>query len=211
MKKRKYMVFCDFDGTITAEETFVAMLKAFATIRFKKIEKLVVSRKLTLKEGVRRMVESIPSNRHPDILEQIQSKPVRKGFPEFLDFLHSRKVPLVIISGGLIDSVKARLASFSDRIYAVHAPEVDRSGDNFRLVSEIEGDEEIIAKAEIMSFYNYEKAIAIGDGLTDLNMALAASIVFAREGLARDLDSRGKPYQTWNDFFDIRDALVKLW
>ena len=205
------MVFCDFDGTITAEETFVAMLKAFATIRFKKIEKLVVSRQLTLKEGVRRLVESIPSHRHPEILDHIRQKPIRNGFPEFLDFLHNRKVPLVIISGGLMDSVKARLASFSDRIYAIHAPEVDKSGDNFRLVSEIEGGDEIMAKAEIMSIYNYEEAVAIGDGLTDLNMALAAATVFAREGLARDLDSRGKPYQTWENFFDIQDSLVKLW
>jgi 2-hydroxy-3-keto-5-methylthiopentenyl-1-phosphate phosphatase len=104
------------------------MLKTFATIRFKKIEKLVVSGKLPLKEGVRRLVESIPSHRHPEILEQIRKKKIRKGFPEFLDFLHGRKVPIVVISGGLMDSVKARLASFSDRIYAVHAPEVDKSG-----------------------------------------------------------------------------------
>lgn len=205
------MVFCDFDGTITVDETFVAMLKAFATIPFKKIERQVVSRELTLKEGVRRLVESIPSHRHPDILDHIRQKPIRNGFPEFLDFLHNRQIPLVIISGGLMDSVKARLACFSDRIYAVHAPEVDKSGDNFRLVSEIEGDEEILAKAEIMSIYNYEEAVAIGDGLTDLNMALAASLVFARESLARDLKSRGKPFQTWNDFFDIRDFLADHW
>ena len=201
----------DFDGTITAEETFVAMLKTFATIRFKKIEKLVVSGKLPLKEGVRRMVESIPSHRHPEILEQIRKKPLRRGFPEFIDFLHGRKVPFVVISGGLMDSVEARLASFSDRIYAVHAPEVDRSGSHFKLKSQIEGEHEILAKADIMSDYNFEEAVAIGDGLTDLNMSLAAATVFAREGLARDLKARGKSYHTWEDFFDIRDALLKLW
>ena len=28
------IVFCDFDGTITAEETFVGMLKQFATLDY---------------------------------------------------------------------------------------------------------------------------------------------------------------------------------
>ena len=47
------IVFCDFDGTITEQETFVGMLKKFATERFDKIDQSVRARNMTLKEGVR--------------------------------------------------------------------------------------------------------------------------------------------------------------
>jgi 2-hydroxy-3-keto-5-methylthiopentenyl-1-phosphate phosphatase len=45
--------------------------------------------------------------------------------------------------------------------------------------------------------------------ITDWNMALAASIVFARSPLTDFLEERGKSYIAWNDFIDIRDRLAK--
>ena len=42
-------------------------------------------------------------------------------------------------------------------------------------------------------------------------MAMAADLVFARDRLATYLDQQGKAYIAWNDFFDIRDYLIKHW
>jgi 2-hydroxy-3-keto-5-methylthiopentenyl-1-phosphate phosphatase len=44
-----------------------------------------------------------------------------------------------------------------------------------------------------------------------VNMALHASIVYARGNLIRHLQARGRTYQAWDDFFDIRDDLAKSW
>ena len=48
----KRIVFCDFDGTITAEETFVGMLKQFATLPYDDIKTQVIDRQLSLGDGV---------------------------------------------------------------------------------------------------------------------------------------------------------------
>lgn len=61
----KRIVFCDFDGTITAEETFVAMLDRFTPEVSARILPELYTKRLTLREGVRQMLESIPSSSYP--------------------------------------------------------------------------------------------------------------------------------------------------
>jgi 2-hydroxy-3-keto-5-methylthiopentenyl-1-phosphate phosphatase len=50
--------------------------------------------------------------------------------------------------------------------------------------------------------------VYVGDGFSDRCAALAADRVFARDGLARYLDSVGAPYEPWEDFSDVAAALA---
>ncbi len=65
------IVFCDFDGTITAVETFVAMFKVFAPEVSSQLLPQMYDRKLTLRQGVRRILKSIPSIKNPTFLGTI--------------------------------------------------------------------------------------------------------------------------------------------
>jgi 2-hydroxy-3-keto-5-methylthiopentenyl-1-phosphate phosphatase len=206
----KRIVFCDFDGTITIEETFVAMITRFAP----KVSALVLpeiyAKRVTLRQGVRQMLESIPSSSYSEIVEFARSQPIRAGFVEFLDFLKTEQIPIVIISGGLHCMVEAVLKPYMDKITAIHAIDLDTSGTYLKVNSKYEGGTEMVAKAEIMASYGAAESISIGDSITDWNMALAASIVFARPPLTDYLDERQKPYIHWNDFIDIRDLFIQL-
>ena len=210
-EKHPRIVFCDFDGTITVEETFVGMLKRFAQVDYDRMQALLVSREITLREGVRQMVESIPSERYPEILNYIRDKELRPGLQELLDFLAGQNVPFVIISGGLVRSIELRLRALAGQIHAIYAADVDTAGEYLQVVSDFEGGTELVAKADIMSRYAFTESVAIGDGLTDVNIALRASVVFARGHLRRYLQEKGKSYQPWNDFFDVRDRLADRW
>jgi 2-hydroxy-3-keto-5-methylthiopentenyl-1-phosphate phosphatase len=207
----KRMVFCDFDGTITVRETLVAMLRRYAPDKMEEFAKKIAGGKITLREGVRGVVESIPSHRYGDVVEFIRDQDIRPGFSALLDFLKDRGVPFVVISGGLVDSVKTRLAPYVDDIHGIYAAGIDNSGEYLKVVSEFEENDELVAKVRVMSLYRYEYAVAIGDGATDQKMALNASVVFARGLLARFLDKAGRPYVSWEDFFNIRDYLQDLW
>ena len=46
-----------------------------------------------------------------------------------------------------------------------------------------------------------------GDGFSDRCVALAASRVFARDGLATYLDDRGVAFEPFEDFHDVLRAL----
>lgn len=104
------IVLYDFDGTITAVETFVAMFKEFAPDVSAQLLPQMYTRQLTLRQGVRQILESIPSHCYPDILECTRSQPIRPGFIELLDFLETHQVPLVVVSGGLQGMVEVGVA-----------------------------------------------------------------------------------------------------
>ncbi|NWF61852.1 MAG: HAD-IB family phosphatase [Fischerella sp.] len=207
----KRIIFCDFDGTITVSETFVAVLKHFAPQLSAQLIPQMYARQLTLREGVRRILESIPSSRYSEILEFTQQEPIRLGFTELLDFLEAKQVPLVVVSGGLRGMVEVVLGDLIQRLHAVHAVDADTSGEYLQVNSEFEGGTELVAKVLVMEKYLADETIAIGDSLTDLNMALATPMVFARDRLAQYLAEHQKPYIPWNNFLEIRDYLAKLW
>ncbi len=205
------VVFCDFDGTITAQETFVAVLKEFAPELAAELIPQMYALKVTLREGVRKILESIPSSRLPEIIEFSRTQPMREGLPELLDFLDSQDVPFVVVSGGLREMVEVVMGELGQRVRGIHAIALDTSGSHFRVLSPYEGDTELVDKVKVMEMYPGDGKIAIGDSVTDLNMAISVPVVFARDRLVQYLSDRNKSYIAWNDFFDVRDALKELW
>jgi 2-hydroxy-3-keto-5-methylthiopentenyl-1-phosphate phosphatase len=211
-------VFCDFDGTITAEETFVGMLKQFTPELSNQLMPEMYARRLTLREGVRQLLESIPSVRYPEILDYAKPKLIRPGLVELLDFLDTEGVPFVVVSGGLRGMVETVLSQAStgipsllERVAAIYAVDVDTTGEFLQVQSEFEGGTELVSKVKVMAQHPAEEQIAIGDSVTDLEMSLYAPVVFARDRLIQYLDEQNKPYIPWNDFFDIREQLSQRW
>jgi 2-hydroxy-3-keto-5-methylthiopentenyl-1-phosphate phosphatase len=207
----KPIVFCDFDGTITAEETFVAMLKQFTPKMSAEIMPKLYNRELTLRQGVRQMLESIPSVRYPEVIAFSQSQQIRPGLVELIDFLDSQAVPFVVVSGGIRIMVETVLGELINRVAAIYAVDIDSQGEYWRVKSEFEAGTELVAKVKIMELYESDEKVAIGDSVTDLNMALSSPLVFARDRLAQYLDHQQKSYIFWNDFFEVRDYLAQRW
>jgi 2-hydroxy-3-keto-5-methylthiopentenyl-1-phosphate phosphatase len=205
------IVFCDFDGTITAQETFVAVLKRFTPELAAELIPKMYRLELTLREGVLQMLESMPSSAYAAILDFAATQPLRSGLPEFLDFLQAQAVPFVVITGGLKGMVEAAIPELLPKIHAVHGAEINTSGAYFKVTSPALGETELVSKVDIMKYYPAGQAIAIGDSVTDLKMAMAADIVFARDRLAEYLGDRKVAYHPWNDFHDIQKTLAKLW
>ncbi|MBS0016797.1 MAG: HAD-IB family phosphatase [Arthrospira sp. SH-MAG29] len=207
----KPVVFCDFDGTITAEETFVAMLKQFAPEVAEETIPKLYTREISLRSGVRRMLESIPSKAYEEIMEFSRTKEMRPGLVELMDFLDSEKVPFVVVSGGIRIMVETVLGELVNRVAGIYAVDVATDGTNLRVHSEFEEGTELVAKVRVMELYEGDPKIAIGDSVTDVNMAIAAQVVFARDRLSRYLDQQEKPYIPWGDFLDVRDRLREIW
>jgi 2-hydroxy-3-keto-5-methylthiopentenyl-1-phosphate phosphatase len=204
------IVFCDFDGTITAVETFAGMLKEFAPDLSAQLMPQMYARTLTLREGVRQLLESIPSHRYANILAYSQKKPIRPGLPELLDFLQERSIPFIILSGGIQGMIETVLKreGLLDKVTAIYGVNIHTQGDYLKVHSDWEDETELVAKALIMSKYSEIETIAIGDSVTDINMARRANLVFARDHLIDYLQSENKSYIPWDNFFDIRQYLL---
>jgi len=208
-QKEEYpgIVFCDFDGTITEQETLERVFNKFASDIWPPLKKDMTSGKITVREAVTRTINSIDASWYDDILDYTLNFSIRPGFEALLDFLESQNVPLVVLSGGIRGMVETRLGNLINRMHAVFAADVDASGRNLQTQSAYEGKTELVDKARVMQFFNTKEKIAIGDGITDFNMARTADLVFARSGLARFMNENNMPYEPWSDFFDICDHL----
>ena len=206
------IVFCDFDGTITAQETFVGMLKAFTPELSAQLMPRMYDRSLTLRVGVRQLLESIPSARYSEIIDFAMAQAIRPGVGELLDFLDGQSIPVVVISGGVHAMVEAVLAreGLLTRVKAIAAVHLDTQAECLKVISPYEGETELIAKVQVMNQYPAQETIAIGDSVTDINMALQADFIFARDRLQTYLDAEGKSYWPWSDFWDIRDRLQAI-
>ncbi|MEO1673053.1 MAG: HAD-IB family phosphatase [Cyanobacteria bacterium J06631_2] len=207
------VVFCDFDGTITTQDTFVSVLERFAPETTAQLLPAIFRREITLKDGISETLGAIPAHYYPAIIEFIAKQPVRPGLKEFIDFLNDAAVPFVVISGGLTAMVQAVLEhqQLLSGVEAIYAGKVETTGEFLQPYSDISSDTEFVAKAIAMERYPALEKIAIGDSVTDINMSLAADLVFARDRLKQYLDTEHKSYVPWNDFYEIRDYLALSW
>lgn len=204
----KKIIFIDFDGTITTEDTLTGAIRPFVSdSEFYEYYKKLESGELTLSQVVRYAYDGRPAEWIPGMLEYIDTVKIRPGFEDFLDRMKNLDIPVVVISGGFRRFSEKKLAPYMEKITALHAVELTVEGDSIRLVSHYDDGSELLKKTDVMALYDYEYSIGIGDSFTDMNMARAVDTVFARDVLAKYLEKQGKPYIPYEDFFDVIKAI----
>lgn len=204
--KTRCIVFSDFDGTITVDETFRKVLYHFIPDVSARVIPALDRGALTLREGVIELVSALRSEWVDAMVRFIAREPLRPGFAEFATFLHDRHIPLVIVSSGLRFYVESRLRPWLAHIHAIHALEVDTSGTNMRLQLEHAHPSEAMPKEWVLRSYDAEQRIAIGDSLSDFEMVKAADLVFARDRLLARLQAEHRPVTPYGDFHDVLAA-----
>jgi 2-hydroxy-3-keto-5-methylthiopentenyl-1-phosphate phosphatase len=197
------MIFSDFDGTITEQETFSLLMKEFAPEASRSLIPRLLSREITLREGVPAILETIESSRYPEMVARMTQAPLRPGFLEFLDLLEKLDIPLVVLSGSLEGLVMARLKPYINRISRVVAARADTTGPFLKIISDYADRDELVYKPGVLAKYPDKLKIAIGDSVTDISMAKSASLVFARSLLAERMKKNSWPFEPFESFFDI--------
>jgi len=175
------------------------------------VTRQMMARRMSVKEGVRRLVESVPSARYDEIVAYSRTLAIRPGLLELLDFLDARGARFVLVSGGLKIMVTTVLGPLVNRFAGLFALDLDTRGKNLKIQTLMEGETELLAKRRVMERFAYEQSVAIGDGYTDREMALFADVAFARDGLARFLEKMGRSYIPWEDFHTVTSHLERLW
>ena len=204
----KTIVFTDFDGTITMEDTLAGAIQLFASPEeFREYSEKLAAGTMTLSQVVRYAFDGAPSDRLPRMLDYVDSVAMRPGFSEFLDAMEALSIPVVVISGGVRQFSERKLAPYRSRLLGLHAVELDASGPEMRLLSQYDDGNELLKKTDVMALYDYERAIGIGDSFTDMNIAQAVDTIFARDVLAKFLQKLGRPFIPYEDFYTVAEAI----
>jgi 2-hydroxy-3-keto-5-methylthiopentenyl-1-phosphate phosphatase len=200
-------VFCDFDGTITEHDTLLAVCQHFIPELAAQVCPAIGRGELTLRAGLSRLIGALPSAAANEIREFVCRQPIRRGFPQFLHYLHARQVPFTVLSSGLDFCVHACLSPWQTLIHSIHALQIDLGGEYMAPVMAGGHCSDAVPKAGIMLGYPAEIRIVIGDSLSDREMALHADRLFARDRLLRFAQEHELPARRYENFLDVLGEL----
>ena len=195
-------VVLDWDGTVTELDGLHLVLEEFGDATIYDEAERRLGRGLTLHEVIAWEFRSVRAPLAEVVDWALEHVRVRDGFAAFA----REHRPLVLSSGfhELIEPVLAREGVALE----VRANRLDPRPEGW--VALFRNEESCLVcgepckRADVAGLDGFVYA---GDGFSDRCVALAAARVFARDGLARFLESRGTPFEPFDDFRDLARAL----
>ena len=206
--RKRLLIACDFDGTVTRNDTLVEILDRFGAPDWKKIQERVVSGESSIREGLELEMGSVRASademrRH--LCARVELEP---SFPSFFQLMRSRGIPVVLLSGGFDFCVETVLAGkpglwpipfLANRLICINGnwkvqfpyPSLDCQACGH-------------CKADPIQTWNAQgyTTVFVGNGVTDRCAASAAGLTFAKDELAewcRRKEILMTRYETFND------------
>ena len=214
------IVLCDFDGTITTEDTNI---KLFDKIGNKDLIQQYREKYYNGEIDLRTLADiqfgSIKLSKE-EYLEYILNEiKLQKGFKNFYTNLKNHKIPFIIVSGGFENGIRPFLAKYELKDIPIHANKLIFNDD---LVKVQHYDEEHYPDLIHKDYYEdfkveivkecrekYNKIIFIGDGTTDINVADKVDYLFAKDYLRDHCIKNNIDHISWEDFNDVNKWIFK--
>ena len=203
----KTLIQCDFDGTVTEEDTSFFLLDAFAQGDWRRLLRDYKEHRISVGEFNTKAFAMVKDDK-PTLLEALKGKvKVRAGFHELVNYCLKKDFRLVIVSNGLDFYIKAVLKDLGLDSIEVHAaqasfhpegmkvqyvgPDGKRLEDNFKV-------------AYIKSFLKLGyRIVYVGNGDSDFPPAKYAHHVFATGELLAYCRENNLNYEPFENFIDI--------
>jgi len=189
----------DWDGTVTETDTLHLVIAEFGDLAVFRALEDDIGRRLTLREVIACEMETVTAPLDDVVCWLLDTVRIRPGFAALVE----RHDPLIVSAGfhELIGPVLER-EGVQARVVANHVT-ADPAGWRavFPPAEPCPVCGEPCKRASVVGLGPFAYA---GDGVSDRCVSLAADVVFARDGLARYLDSLGAPYRPFRDLRDVR-------
>jgi 2-hydroxy-3-keto-5-methylthiopentenyl-1-phosphate phosphatase len=206
------LVVVDFDGTITVEDSLVAIVQTHAPDVFDEVEDALMAGRITLRECIRREFAAVAGDHDRIVGEAVAQTRVRAGFALFVGAARAAGHRLVVVSSGFESIIRPVLAREGVEGLDIVAHEVRFTAAGgvveFRHGEDCDVCGEQCKRSVVTSMCDGGDVVYIGDGYSDHCAALAADRVFARRGLARYLRDAGVPFEPFEDFTDVHAAMA---
>ena len=214
--KPQLLVACDFDGTVTRQDTLVEILNRFGSPTWHDVQTKVVSGEISIREGLRAEMRSVKAS-----LDEIQAilcdrVEVDPTFPSFLKQMRSGGVPVICLSGGFdvcVETVMTQAGLWPIPYLANRL--VPQNGTGHWDVEFPYPSVRCLAcghcKGDPIRSWNDQgyTTVFVGNSVTDRCGAQAASLTFAKDELGHWCETYGIPHVAFDSFNDVREELAR--
>ena len=198
------IIYCDFDGTITKEDSVNKFLSLFADEKWLEVEDRWINGEIGSRQCLLEQVNLVPELPENALKEYIDSIEIDDYFVSFYNFLKKEGYELVILSDGFDFFIKETLErhNLTEIKYFANNLTVNNNKLSIGFNSEnttCERDSGTCkcSKIEVEKFYY------IGDGLSDACIAGKANTLFAKKNLKKYCDEKEIDYIDFETFEDI--------
>ena len=203
----KTLVQCDFDGTVTEEDTSFFLLDTFAQGDWRALLRNYKEHKISVGEFNTQAFAMVRADK-PTLLEALKGKvKVRAGFHELVNYCQRRGFRLVIVSNGLDFYIEATLNDFGLKNIEVHAAQASFHPEGMKVQYMGPDDkrlEDSVKEAYTKSFLKLGyRVIYVGNGDSDFAPAKYAHHVFATGELLAYFRGNELNYKPFNNFIDV--------
>jgi len=203
----KTLVQCDFDGTVTEEDTSFFLLDAFAQGDWRRLLQKYKEHKISVGEFNTKAFAMVKADK-PALLGALQGKiKVRAGFHDLVNYCRRKDFRLVIVSNGLDFYIEATLKDLGLKNIEVHAAqasfhsegmEVQYLGPDGKRLQD--GVKEAYTKLFLKLRY---RVIYVGNGDSDFAPAKYAHHVFATGELLAYCRENNLNYKPFENFIEV--------
>ena len=205
-------IFCDFDGTISQEDSLKLLFHHFLHKQWPALQAQMYSKNISEREALSLALELMPvspAKAQELILERVKLDP---SFFEFVTWCREQSIDLHILSGGLDIFIHALLEKemifdqkvISNRLTNLHSWKLQK-----HLNSSAFCEDFTHCKCASMKQLTQRDArlVFIGDGWTDFCPAKKVEYVFAKKDLKDFMRNSDKHFFEFSDFFDVQKTL----
>lgn len=200
--------FTDFDGTITEQDTCMAMAEAFARGNWQELELQWQKGELTTEECARETLKLFDAGEEELRKLLTDHVTIDSHFIPFAQFCRQKGHEIYVLSDGYDYNIETVFDKYGIKDIPYFANRLIIKGRKFDIEC-IHSSRECprcgTCKAELMEKLKPEGALAvyIGDGYSDLCAAKKADVIFAKGVLLSHLCREGIPAMAFDDFSDI--------
>lgn len=214
---KKFIVWTDFDGTVTTKDSNDFMIDNFGcgAAKRKELNAKLLRHETTFREIFRYMIDSVAQPFDACVEQLLTHIKLDPGFADFYRYCRANDVPVVVLSSGMKPIIRKLLAKLmgdeANEIEVVSSDvEVDPSTGKFHIVFH---DESGFGHDKSRAIKPYAELpddkrpgmVYCGDGVSDLSAARETNLLFAKAG--RDLvgycEREGMPHHVFTSFQDI--------
>lgn len=206
------LVICDFDGTVTVQDTLEALSARFAPRAHSTLEQALRDGRVRLRDVLAAEMGEMTHGAEKIIATAVESVPLRDGFAEFVESCAIRRDRLVLLSAGFRQLIQPMLLAAGVSGITLIANDVEFTPQggvvSWRSLPKCEVCGEECKRHDVGELgVDAEEVVYVGDGYSDRCGCLSADRIFARSELAEWLDERNHPFTPFDDFHQITREL----